>query len=147
MRAREIMTPRPEVVTPTDSTQRAATIMRDMDVGFVPVVDDRSHMNLQGVITDRDIAIRHVAEGHSKQCKVQAHMTADGIQTVGPDDDVSRVMEVMRRSQVRRVPVVDNGCLVGVIAQADVAEEQASSRPEDVARTVEEISEPAHPRQ
>lgn len=146
MKARELMTSQPEVVVPSDRIERAAEIMRDADVGFVPVVDDRNTMKLQGVITDRDIAIRHVAAGHERNCQVQEHMTSGSLEAVKADEPVERAMEVMQRAQVRRVPVVEaDGRLVGVIAQADVAvDSQRGSQ--QVAATVEKISEPARPK-
>lgn len=146
MKAREVMTPEPETVTPSDLIQRAAEIMRDRDVGFVPIVSDRKSMKLEGVITDRDITVRHVAEGHPRECKVNEHMTGKNIQTVGPDAELDEVLKVMKQSQVRRVPVVEqDGRLVGVIAQADVAVDSNRSR-EEVGETVERISEPAEPK-
>jgi CBS domain-containing protein len=146
MKAREIMTESPDAVIPSDLIQRAAEIMRDRDIGFVPIVDDRKSMKLAGVITDRDITVRHVAAGHPRECKVNEHMTGVGIETVGPDAEVGEVLDVMQRAQVRRVPVVESdGRLVGVIAQADIAVD-ADLKAEDVARTVEKISEPAEPR-
>jgi CBS domain-containing protein len=112
----------------------------------VPIVDDRKSMKLAGVITDRDITVRHVAAGHPRECKVNEHMTGVGIETVGPDAEVGEVLDVMQRAQVRRVPVVESdGRLVGVIAQADIAVD-ADLKAKDVARTVEKISEPAEPR-
>ena len=121
MTARDIMSPHPEAVTPSDLIRRAAEIMRDLDVGFVPIVNDRQSMKLQGVITDRDIAVRHVAAGHPRECKVHEHMTSDRIETVGPDASLTQVRDVMTRAQVRRVPVVEgDGRIVGVIAQADI---------------------------
>jgi CBS domain-containing protein len=146
MKAREIMTPHPEAVTPSDLVQRAAEIMRDLDVGFVPIVNDRTSMQLKGVITDRDIAVRHVAAGHPRECKVHEHMTAERIATVGPDASLDEVLDAMKRAQVRRIPVVEgDGRIVGVIAQADVAVKEAPSHPGEVAQTVEKISEPAKP--
>lgn len=146
MKAKEVMTASPEAVTPSDLIQRAAEIMRDRDVGFVPIVDDRKSMKLAGVITDRDITVRHVAAGHPRECKVNEHMTGVGIETVGPDVEVAQVLDVMQRAQVRRVPVVESdGRLVGVIAQADIAVD-ADRQPQEVAKTVERISEPAEPR-
>jgi CBS domain-containing protein len=140
------MTPSPEAVTPSDLIQRAAEIMRDRDIGFVPIVDDKKSMKLAGVITDRDITVRHVAAGHPRECKVNEHMTGVGIETVGPDVDVDQVLDVMQRAQIRRVPVVEpDGRLVGVIAQADIAVD-AERHPKDVAKTLEKISEPAEPR-
>jgi CBS domain-containing protein len=145
MKARDIMTPNPECVTPDATVRDAARVMRDVDVGFVPVVDDRSSMRLTGVITDRDIAIRCVAEGkHADECRVSDHMTSERLDTCTPDSDVSEVMQLMQRDQIRRVPVVENDRLVGIIAQADIATESLDES--DVSRTVERISEPGQPR-
>jgi CBS domain-containing protein len=141
-----MMTPDPHVVTPKELVSRAAQIMRDHEVGFVPVVADNSSRKLVGVITDRDIAVRHVADGHSTDCVVSAHMTSDDIETVRDNADPQSVLAAMRRREVRRVGVVDgDGRLVGVIAQADVATTPDISKNE-VADTVKAISEPGHPR-
>ena len=122
MKAREIMTANPEVVTPQDSISRAAEIMRDRDVGLVPVVDDTSSMALKGVISDRDLAVRHIAERHSNDCSVGAHMSRENIQAVVESDDVATVIATMERAEIRRVPVTDkDGRLLGIIAQADIA--------------------------
>ena len=146
MKARDIMTTEPRVVMPGDTIRQAAGIMRDSDVGMVPVVEDEQSMTLRGVITDRDIAVRHVAEGHGNDCTVSEDMSGDVV-TVGPDDDLDRVMNRMRRNQVRRIPVVEDGRrLVGVIAQADLAVDTGPDAAEDVEGTVEEISLPAEPR-
>jgi CBS domain-containing protein len=140
------MTPDPFVVTPKELVSRAAQIMREHEVGFVPVVADNESMALVGVITDRDIAVRHVAEGHARDCAVAAHMTSDDIETVKDTADPESVLAAMRRREVRRVGVVNrDGRLVGVIAQADVATADGIPK-EDVAETVKAISEPAHPR-
>jgi len=122
MKAHEIMTSKPEVVTPNDPISRAAQIMRDKDVGLVPVVRDTSSMVLEGVITDRDMAVRHVADGHTNDCSVASHMSREHISAVDQSDDVQTVLATMERAEVRRVPVTDkNGKLVGIIAQADIA--------------------------
>ena len=122
MKAHEIMTSKPEVVTPQDPISRAAQIMRDKDVGLVPVVRDTSSMMLEGVITDRDVAVRHVADCHTSDCSVASHMSREHISAVDQSDDVQTVMATMERAEVRRVPVTDkNGKLVGIIAQADIA--------------------------
>src|SRR5688572_30195990 len=88
MKANEIMTSSPETVTPQDPISRAAQIMRDKDVGLVPVVRDSSSMMLEGVITDRDLAVRHVADGHTKDCSVSSHMSREHISAVHESDDV-----------------------------------------------------------
>ena len=139
MKARELMTENPECVTREDSIQRAAQIMRDRDTGFVPVVDDHSSMRLAGVITDRDIAIRAVAEGRGEG-RVADCMSTGNLRTVRPDDSDKDVMQAMQDAQVRRIPVVEDDRLVGVIAQADIATEGVGDRA--VGQTVEKISEP-----
>ena len=122
MKANEIMTESPEVVTPQDSIARAAQIMRDHDVGLVPVVRDSSSMVLEGVITDRDLAVRHVADCRASDCQVSSHMSREHISAVEESDDVQTVMATMERAEVRRVPVTDrNGKLRGIISQADIA--------------------------
>jgi CBS domain-containing protein len=129
MKARDLMTPRPFVVLPDEPILRAAEIMRDHDVGAVPVVDDRERMVLVGVITDRDLAIRHIAAAH--------------LVTVRPDVGVDDVMKKMRRCKVRRVMVTDeDGVLLGVVAQADVVREEGDEHPRRVEKMLEEISEP-----
>jgi CBS domain-containing protein len=142
--AREIMTPDPEIVTPEEPISRAAQIMRKYDIGMVPVVDGSDSMKLIGVITDRDIAVRHVAESHMEDCTVGSHMTRDAVETVQETDDTAAVMAAMKRREVRRIPVMKNGRVVGVIAQADIA--VAGQIPkEQVAEVVRKVSEPAHP--
>lgn len=146
MKARELMTENPECVSEQDTVERAAQLMRELNVGLIPVVDDASSRRLRGVITDRDITIRHVAEGHeSRNCKVSEAMTRERLYTVTPEDDSRTVMARMKEGQVRRVPVVDNDRIVGIIAQADLAVETPDSEAREVERTVEKISEPARP--
>ncbi len=141
MKARDVMTPNPDVVTPDEPVTRAAEVMRDRNVGIVPVVEDRSSMRLCGVITDRDIAVRHVAQGHPNSCRVKDEVSKERLSTVRPDTDVKDVMDVMKREQVRRVPVVEgDNRLVGIIAQADIAERGPSEK--EVGKVVEKISEP-----
>jgi CBS domain-containing protein len=139
MKARELMTPNPEVVTREEQLSRAAEIMRDSDVGAVPVVDDHTSMRLVGLITDRDIAVRHVAGDNSVDCRVGDHMTSGQLYTVAPDDDVRDVLERMKSEQVRRVPVTEGDRLVGIIAQADIAIDFAKDR--ETGKLVEKISE------
>ncbi|MEX2584696.1 MAG: CBS domain-containing protein, partial [Gemmatimonadota bacterium] len=135
-------------VTPETEISDVARQMRDLDVGIIPVVESTDNPRLQGVITDRDIAIRAVAEGKDGSVKVGDCMTRD-VRTVNKNDSVRDVMRVMKDEQVRRVPVVDReGRLVGIIAQADLAVDYAgddSDREIEVSDTLERISEPASP--
>ena len=141
MKAKDIMTKDPSVVTPDTPIRDAAKMMQHEDVGMLPVVDSSNSKQLVGVVTDRDITIRHVAEGHaSPDCPVREAMT-DRLVTSRPDDDVDDVMELMGREKIRRVPVVDErGAIVGVVAQADIVREARDDKKAE--RTVEKISQP-----
>jgi CBS domain-containing protein len=149
MRASEIMTDDPHSVTPDTPVSEVAKKMRELDVGIIPVVDDRESRRLRGVITDRDIAMRVVADGKDGNVKVQDVMT-EQVDTVNKNDSVQDVIELMQRDQIRRVPVTDReGRLVGIIAQADIAvdlmEHGGQQSKRMVARTLERISEPGEP--
>ncbi|HUH13841.1 MAG TPA: CBS domain-containing protein [Longimicrobiales bacterium] len=142
MKARELMSSDLDWVTPDDAITRAAQLMRDRDIGSLPVVESKDSMRLTGIITDRDITVRHVAEGHKPDCAVREAMSTGELATVRPDDDESSVMELMKSRQVRRVPVCeDGGRVVGMIAQADLALKAKDE--EQVEETVERISEPS----
>jgi len=141
MKARELMTSNPECVTRDDTITRAAEIMRDVDVGIVPVVDDRHSMRLVGLITDRDITVRHVAGDNDRDCRVADHMTTGRLFTVSPDDDANDVLKRMKAEQVRRIPVTEGDRLVGIIAQADIATDMSKDR--ETGELVEKISEPS----
>lgn len=141
MKARDIMTANPVAVVPGDSIRQAADVMRELNIGAVPVVDDITAKRLRGIITDRDIVIRCTAEGHSPFCLVSEHMSAMPLETVGPDTDVSVVIEKMEAVQVRRIPVIGkDGEVLGIIAQADVATKVGPRQPEQVEELLERIS-------
>lgn len=143
MKAKDLMTPELDVVTSRNSLSKAAQVMRDRNVGSVPVVESRDSMTPQGIITDRDIVVRHVAEDHDRGCLVSAHMTKGPIETVDEDDDVEKVMDTMKRAEVRRVLVTGKGGrLVGIIAQADLATSDQVPMHE-MAEVVQTISEAA----
>ena len=141
MKAKDIMTKDPSVVTPDTPIREAAKMMQREDVGMLPVVEASGSKRLVGVVTDRDITIRHVAEGHaSPDCPVREAMT-ERLVTSRADDDIDDVMELMGREQVRRVAIVDErGAIVGVVAQADIVREAKDDKKAE--RTVEKISEP-----
>jgi CBS domain-containing protein len=141
MKAQDLMTSNPACCTPSSTVREAAELMRDHDCGCIPVVEGESKQ-LVGVLTDRDVACRCVAEGKNPDTAVRDLMTTNP-QCCHPEDDVAAIEQIMIEAQVRRVPVVDaEQCCVGMIAQADLAlnEEAASDR--DVGRVVERISEP-----
>lgn len=144
MKARDLMTPHPGVVTPHDPLSRAADIMRDYNVGMVPVVNDLLSMRVVGVITDRDIAVRCVAPRHGGRCTVGAHLTGQPLAAVNPDADVHEVMERMKEHQVRRVLVTEDGRLLGVVSVADLARMEGPQEPLEVEAVLEHLSAPAH---
>jgi CBS domain-containing protein len=143
MLTRELMTGAPAVVTADETISAAAALMRTRGVGMLPVVDDLAHRRLVGVITDRDIVVRHVALGHGASAKVHEHMTRDPLVTVRPMTPLHAVAEAMTRHQVRRLPVVDDrGTVVGIVAQADLALDVGPHDALLVERVLEGISRP-----
>ena len=113
------------------------------DIGMLPVVVGYDDRELVGVITDRDIVVRHVASGHDHPCAVGIHMTGTDLQVAHPDEDVDRALERMKRAKVRRLPVVDDDHrVVGILAQADIAREVGPAHPEEVEAFLEAVSEP-----
>jgi CBS domain-containing protein len=138
----DIMTPNPACCTPDSTAREAAMLMRDHDCGSIPVVENREANRLVGMVTDRDLAIRGYAAGKGPDSRVRELMTEAPI-TSAPEDEVEIVREVMVAQQVRRVPVVDNdGVVVGIVAQADIALEEGAASDQEVGRVVEAISEP-----
>lgn len=133
----DFMTRDPECVSEKDSIRDVARIMKDKDTGVVPVVDGKKVL---GLITDRDIVVRGLAEGKDMaNAKVTDVMTRD-VRSVREDATVSEVLDLMSSSQVRRVPVVNSSQeLVGIVSIGDIATESDSAG--KVGRAVEEISE------
>jgi CBS domain-containing protein len=141
MKAKDLMTRELDVVTSQNPLSKAAQVMRERNIGSVPVVESRDSMRPQGIITDRDIVVRHVAEDHDRGCIVSAHMTKGPIETVDENDDLEKVMNTMKRAEIRRVLVTgQGGRLVGIISQADLAtSDQVPMR--EMAEVVQTISE------
>ena len=136
MIVRDVMTPNPRVVDVADSIQAAAVVMRDEDTGVVPVVD--SGNRLVGVVTDRDLAVRAVADGKHYGEPVREFLTTRLV-VADPEMSTSEAAKLMAVYQVRRLPVVENDLLVGIISLGDLAvKEGQDSR---VGDTLEGISE------
>jgi len=135
------MSKNPKVCTPSASTVEAARIMKDEDVGIVPVVEDAASRKLVGVVTDRDLCLQVIAEDRQpSKVKVEVCMTQNPV-TCSPDDDLEDLMDLMEEHQVRRIPIVEKGGkLVGIVSTADVATSSTSSG--DKAEVLEEISRP-----
>ena len=145
MLAREIMTANPTCCSPDDTAEDVARVMREHDCGCVPVVDSKSR-RLLGVVTDRDLVVRGLAEGLTGGSEVRDLMSPDPC-CCSPDADHRTVEKLMSDNQVRRVPVVDaSGRCVGIIATADLAmaamdRQKVSDR--EVAIVVERVSAPS----
>jgi CBS domain-containing protein len=131
----DLMTTNPVAIDADQSVADAAKMLRDKDVGLAPIVEgDR----LIGTVTDRDIAIRAVAEGKDPASTKVREIASTDLVTVDPQQDLDEALRVMARRQVRRLPVVDESArLVGVLAQADVAREASVTQTGEL---VEEIS-------
>jgi CBS domain-containing protein len=135
MNIRDVMTHNPRTVSPQDSIQNAARIMRDEDTGVVPVVDNGKPV---GVITDRDIVVRAVAEGGQLNRPVRDIVTNELVAAT-PDMSVSEATELMSTHQVRRLPVVENNRLVGIVSIGDIAvKEGKDSRVGDALQHISE---------
>ena len=142
MRVSQIMTPDPACCTPDSTAKDAALLMKEHDCGSIPVVERLETLRLLGILTDRDLAIRGLAAGKGPNTPVREVMTNDPI-SAAPGDEVEIVREVTVAQQVRRVPVVDeNGGVVGIVAQADLALEDGAASDQEVGRIVEAISDP-----
>ena len=119
-RAREIMTPGIEFLKTTDTAAEAAKKLARADIGALPVCEPDGH--LTGVVTDRDIVVKVIAESKDpKQTRLAELADQPEVVTIGADDPVEEVFEVMKKYKVRRLPVIDGTEVVGVISQADVA--------------------------
>lgn len=139
--ARDVMTEKVACALPSDTVDRVAQLMRREDVGPIPVVDDHHNHWLLGIVTDRDLALKVVAEGRDpRSTSVESVMTRNPV-TAHPQSDLQRVLELMAEHQVRRIPVADDrGHLLGIIAQADIATRVEA--PRQTAAIVEQISQP-----
>lgn len=141
MKIQDVMTRDPSTVTPDASAREAARIMKEEDVGIVPVVEGKGSRQLIGVVTDRDLAVRLVAEGRDADTRVRDVMSSGRLATCSPDADIDDAMDTMASEQVRRIPIVDErGSLLGIVSQADVARKAKDES--KVEETVERISEP-----
>jgi CBS domain-containing protein len=142
MKCKEIMTEDPACCLPGDTVDQAAQLMKDEEVGPVPVGADQQTKRLLGIVTDRDLALKVVADARQiAAVKVEEVMTRSPV-TCHADDDLQTAIDAMEKHQVRRIPIVDdNNQIIGIIAQADIA--TRVREPELTAEVVEEISKSA----
>ena len=134
---RDAMTEDPRSIGKSVSVVEAARLMREEHIGSLPITDDEQ---LVGMITDRDITTRVVAEAADPQTTAVGEVYSQDLISVEPDNDLAEALQLMARHQVRRLPVVENGRLVGIVAQADIA---LGENEKKTGELVEAISEPS----
>ena len=137
MQVREIMTRAVKTVSPSDTIQKAAEIMKSVDCGSVPVTDGE---RVTGMLTDRDIVVTAIAKGKSPSTPVKECMT-NTVVSIPPEKDAQSAANMMADNQVRRLPVVENGKLVGIIAIADLARKNIYVS--ESGQALSDISEPS----
>jgi CBS domain-containing protein len=141
MKIRELMTQDVRTLKPDATLQEAAQLMADLDVGVIPVCTQGDH--LQGIITDRDIVVRAVAKGMDiNSAKINDCMTARVI-TCTPESSADEAAKLMAEQQIRRLPVVEDGRLCGIVALGDLA--VVGIHENEAGFALSEISEPARP--
>ena len=138
---RDIMTSNVMTINETQSVQEAAAIMSQYNVGAIPVVNNSGQM--VGIITDRDITLRTTAQGQNAQTPVSQVMTAQQMVQGTPDMDVHAAAHLMAEQQIRRLPVVENGKMVGMMALGDLAVQNQYAN--EAEQALASISTPSSP--
>jgi CBS domain-containing protein len=136
----DVMTRNLVVAQPDDTVTSVAKQMKEWDVGPIPIVEDTVTKKLVGVVTDRDLAMKVVAEGKDPTTTTVKEVMTEDVVTCRESEDIQETMEAMSQHQLRRILVVDaENNLVGIIAQADIATRM--DKPEKTGEVVKEISE------
>lgn len=135
-----VMTKNPVCCLPDDMVAEVARLMKRENIGPIPVIENEETRKLVGIVTDRDLALKIVAEGRdAKSTKVETVMTRKVV-TCRADDDLQIALDAMSKHQLRRIPIVDNdNKILGIISQADVA--TRIDQPEKTAEMVKEVSQ------
>lgn len=138
MKAKDIMTKNVAYIKPDSTVTEAAKLMQQHNVGSIPVCDQTG---VVGMVTDRDIVVRNVITGSDPQSTPVSNIMTTKVATVTPDTDIELVSDIMSKNQVRRIPVVDNKTLVGIVALGDLAADkrfdvEASGALTDISRPV-----------
>lgn len=142
MKARDVMTKSVATVKPDATVRDVAQLMHLHNVGSIPVVDNN---NLVGIVTDRDIVVRNVASGKDPfSTPVRDVMTAQ-VTTVTPEEDVQSITQLMASRQIRRVPVVENQQLIGMVSLGDIATTGRTELAMEASEALCEISKPSKP--
>ena len=134
--ARDIMTPAPKCVGENETLVDAAVMMAQLDVGSLPICGEDN--KLKGMLTDRDIVVKSLAKDRDPRTTRAGELAEGKPVTIGADDRIEDAMDLMKKHQIRRLPVIEEHLLVGIISQADIALSMSSKA---TGETVEEISE------
>ena len=136
----EVMTMNPACCLPNNTVLQLAQMMKDKDIGPVPIIENEQTRRLVGIVTDRDLALKVVAEGRDAGTTTAAEVMTRKVVTCHAEDDLQKALDAMSEHQLRRIPVVDNDFrIIGIIAQADVA--TRVDQPEKTAALVKGISQ------
>jgi CBS domain-containing protein len=136
----EVMTKNPVCCLPNDTVSKVAQLMKSKDFGSVPIIENEQTKKLVGIVTDRDLALKIVAEGRDPKSTKAEEVMARKVVTCRAEDDLQKALDAMSGHKLRRIPVVDNNNgIVGIIAQADVA--TRADQPEKTAAVVKGISQ------
>lgn len=141
MKIRELMTTDVRTCAPEDTLQHAAALMADLDVGIIPVAEGGN--KLHGVLTDRDIVVRAVAKGMDINSTKVSDCVSGKVVTISPEATADEAAKLMADNQVRRLPVVENNKLCGIVAIGDLA--VVGIHENEAGFALSEISEPARP--
>ncbi len=140
MKVRDIMTQSVAYVSPQSKVIEAAQLMQKHNVGSIPVCDQNG---IIGIVTDRDIVVRNVAHGTSPESTIVQDVMTSQVTTASPDMDINDAANIMSSSQIRRIPVVENNMLVGMVSLGDMATNIRANM--EASEALTEISRPSKP--
>jgi CBS domain-containing protein len=134
MKVRDAMAKTVTSARKNDKVSDVAKKMKQEDAGFIPVVENGG--TLIGVITDRDIVIRCIAEGHDPRSETAEHLMSRQVTIIAPDEDIEQAAKMMEREEIRRLPVAENGRLVGVLSHGNLVQATKNKTAEKVTEGV-----------
>ncbi|TMD83694.1 MAG: CBS domain-containing protein [Chloroflexi bacterium] len=134
MKVRDAMAKTVSSARKSDNVIDVAKKMKQEDAGFIPVLENGG--TLIGVITDRDIVIRCIAEGHDPRSETAEHLMSRQVTIISPDDDIEQAAKIMEREEIRRLPVAENGRLVGVLSHGNLVQATKNKTAEKVTEGV-----------
>jgi len=142
MKARDVMTKSVVTVSPDTTIKEVAQLMQQHNVGAIPVVDQNG---LKGIVTDRDLVVRNIASGKDPFSTPVRDIMTSQVTTVTPDEDVQSITRLMASRQIRRVPVVENQQLIGMVSLGDIATTGRTELTMEASEALSEISKPSKP--